>query len=80
MTRDAGDCSHFAWALRKLVDGAVYDVYVSAIFSTQGSPLNIRSQINDVQMLRATERLLLISCVKLFVYFLQNLETANSGF
>lgn len=80
MTRYAGDCTHFAWAFRKLVVGAVCEVYVSGIFSTQGSPLNIRSQINDVQMLCATERLLLISCVKLFIYFLQNLYTVNSGF
>lgn len=73
MTRDAGDWTYFAWALRKLVVGAVCEVCVSVIFSTQGSPLSIRSQINDVQMLCATERLLLISCVKLFIYFLQNL-------
>lgn len=73
MTRDAGYCTHFAWAVRKLVVHAVCEVYVGAIFSTQGSPLNIRAQINDVQMLCATERLLLISCVKLFIYFLQNL-------
>lgn len=69
MTRDAGDCAHFACTLRKLVVGAVCEVYVSGIFSTQGSPLNIRSQINDVQMLCATERLQLISCVKLLIFF-----------